>query len=85
VVSAELRAVPIDDATVTKIKGRSLDEHYTAYLKKLASGTDDDEAATNIGFQYQVAKTQQFWARGSAGIAVVSVIVAIAAVVVAAT
>ena len=63
---------------------RSLDDIYDAYRKELASGTENLEAATSIAFQYRVAKAQEKWARISAWIAGVAVVVAIAAVIVAA-
>jgi hypothetical protein len=81
--SPNLGAVTLDEQTVNSVKNRSLEEHYVAYLKEVASGRENLEEATNIGFQYQVAKAQRFWARVSFWVAVASLGVAIAAVVVA--
>jgi hypothetical protein len=70
---------------------RSLDKVYDDYVKEVASGTEHNESATTIAFQYKVAKLQEGvaaaqkrWARISTLIAGVSVAVAIAAVIVAA-
>jgi hypothetical protein len=62
----------------------SLDELYNAYLKELASGTENQEGPISVGFQFRVAKAQEKWARISAMIAGASVAVAIAALIVAA-
>jgi hypothetical protein len=72
------------DNAIPESKDRTLDQRYAAYLRELPSGNENLEAATNIGFQYRVAKAQERWAAVSACASVASVLVAIAAVVVAA-
>jgi hypothetical protein len=69
---------------ITGSKDRTLDQRYAAYLTELPPGAENLEAATNVGFQYRVAKAQERWAAVSAIASVASVLVAIAAVVVAA-
>ena len=82
------------DRTIIK----SPEELLVAYNRELATGTENLDSATSIGFQYhlakaqatvaevqvQIADAQERWARISTGVAVASVIVAIAAVLVAA-
>ena len=77
--------MPADPVDRYVIKGKSLDELIEDYDRGLASGYGKDADATlGVALQYRVAKAQVFWARVSTGIAVSSLGVAIAAVIVAA-
>lgn len=67
------------------ITGKSLDELIADYERGIVSIYPERAAAAmSVGLQYRVAKTQQLWTWVSAGVAAASVIVAIAAVLVAA-
>ena len=68
----------------TPLKNTSLDKLIDALERDVLSGEGRDPTLVGIAIQYQVAKTQRRWTWVSAGIAVASVLVAIAAVIVAA-
>ena len=77
--------VPSDEVDLYRVKGKSLDELIDDYDRGMAASHGKPaEETLSVGLQYRVAKAQVFWARVSGAIAAVSLVVAIAAVVVAA-